>query len=674
MKTLKTTLAVIAATFLALGLLASPSSAAIGVDDKPVSGSLNPWNDAAGAAFNPAPTSFETGQVARFQANFDNASAGRTVRLYRVGSTTAVATTTANGSGNAYLNYTVASGSQQLFAEDSSDRETETEAYTGTAPAPATATLDQPNDTYGKSWTAHFTPKVNGQATSLQVREICTYETDETNPESGGFDSTVKQAECKGPWKTVATSKQNSNGDSTFAIPSKLEVKHTYRAISGTGKSNEVSFAPPLETPNPTGIAQVHFDTYEGDAVNTRDRYFEGQFSMRGSNATGQSCSDVAPIMKSTMKGRGNYSWSFPKKSFTLKIDKKTNLCGLGTSKKYALVANDYDKSLLRNSLAGYVGSKLDGLDWSPKSTPVDFYMNGSYRGSYLLIERIAIQGSVTNAYETPADTYSNRVNIDELTGDQTSSSEITGGYVLEWDFRKGADYNAYLGSDSGYVGVKEPENDLDREGDNTGDGISSAQRSYISNYLNTVDSSLRGGPDAWDKYIDRDSAIDYYIAMEYLKPVDGNMWASVYMYKPRGGKLHFGPLWDFDLAAGSATRAGNVASSSSFYLKNNLGISAQQDTSNGKTWFNRLNEFPSFRNAVADRWDEIKGSLDTTGYLTTQRNLIDDSADLNFQKWGHSSRISEYQVIKSSWSSDVNYLRDWASARKSWLGGSSGF
>ena len=101
---------------------------------------------------------------------------------------------------------------------------------------------------------------------------------------------------------------------------------------SGTGKSNEVAFAPPLETPNPTGIAQVHFDTYEGDAVNTRDRYFEGQFSMR-EERQGPACSDIAPMMKSIMKGRGNYSWSFPKKSFTLKIDKKTNLCGMGTSK-----------------------------------------------------------------------------------------------------------------------------------------------------------------------------------------------------------------------------------------------------------------------------------------------------------------------------------------------------
>ena len=29
---------------------------------------------------------------------------------------------------------------------------------------------------------------------------------------------------------------------------------------------------------------------------------------------------------------------------------------------------------------------------------PVDFYLNGKYLGNYLLVERIAIQGSVKNA------------------------------------------------------------------------------------------------------------------------------------------------------------------------------------------------------------------------------------------------------------------------------------
>jgi hypothetical protein len=132
--------------------------------------------------------------------------------------------------------------------------------------------------------------------------------------------------------------------------------------------------------------------------------------------------------------------------------------------------------------------------------------------------------------------------------------------------------------------------------------------------------------------------------------------------------------MWDFDLAAGSATRAGNVASSSSFYLKNNLGVSAQQDTTNGKTWFNRLNEYPSFRAAVADRWEEIQGQLDVTGYIDAQSGDISSAQNANFQKWSHGSRISEYQVIKANWAADVSYLRTWASGRKSWLNGGSGF
>jgi CotH kinase protein len=674
MKTLKTTLVVITTALLALALLASPSSAATGVDDQAtVSGSLNPWDDASGSAINPPPTTFDTGQVVRLQANFNGGK--RTVRLYKVGSSTAVASATANSSGNAYFNYTVAQGQQQLFAEDSAGLETETDTYTGSPPAPSEATLDR-TDTLGKSWKASFDPTVNGQSTRLEVREVCTYETDETNPETGTFDKDQPQEDCKGPWRTIATGKQNSSGDTTFTLADKLEVKHTYRATSGSGHTPEVAFQPPFTQDNPygisTGVSEVHFNTYEGDTVNTRDRYFEGEFSMTssskamdidgpGGNAPA-TCATATNQMQSAMKGRGNYSWTFPKKSFTLKLADAASLCGLDSSKKYALVANDFDKSLLRNSLASYVGQKFNGIGWSPRMVPVDFYMNGSYRGSYSLVERIAIEGG--------------KLDIKELNGDDDEEQvepKISGGYVLEWDFRKGADYNVNLGSDSGYVGVKEPENDYDREGDNTGEGISSAQKNYISDYLNKVDNSLRSGP-AWDTYIDWDSAVDYYIAMEYMKPVDGNMWASVYMYKPRGEKLHFGPLWDFDLAAGSATRAGNVASSSSFYLKNNLGVSAQQDTSNGKTWFNRLNEYPSFRAAVAQRWAQIQGQLNVTGYIDGQSSILSQSANANFQKWSHGSRISEYQVIKANWAADVSYLRGWASGRKSWLNGSSGF
>ena len=106
---------------------------------------------------------------------------------------------------------------------------------------------------------------------------------------------------------------------------------------------------------------------------------------------------------------------------------------------------------------------------------------------------------------------------------------DLTGTYLMEWDFRKGAYYNFTAGS-RGWVGLNEPE-DEDYCG-NMG--------KWINSYVDKADADLFDGSASdndWMSRIDLNSAVDYYIAMEYLKPVDGNMWASVYMYKPRGGE-----------------------------------------------------------------------------------------------------------------------------------------
>ena len=411
-------------------------------------------------------------------------------------------------------------------------------------------------------------------------------------------------------------------------------------------------------------------NTNDGEDVTSRDYYRNGQFALKtGSKqpqcaAAGSVLNNPDPdVAAAEIKGRGNYSWSFPKKSFTLKLEKGTNLCGMGKSKKWALVANDYDKSLMRNSVAYALGKKFSNLAWTPDETPVDFYLNGSFRGSYMLVERI----TATSA-KSAAD--GGRIPITEF-GDPAEDGlgVDEGGYIVEWDFRHGASTNFFV-SGRGWNGLKEPE---DEE-------WSQARYDYIHNYVEEADTALdklRSNPNSqeWKQYIDVNSAVDYYLAMEYLKPVDGNMWASVYMYKPEGAdsKLKMGPLWDFDLGEGSADRAGNVVSPSSWYLRNNLQISAmhpEDATPKYDTWFNLLNKSTDFRNAHKARWNAIKGSLDMSGFISSRKTLIASSADWNFQKWGHSSRISPYQVIKSSSSSDVSYLSSWMSSRRSWISG----
>jgi len=491
--------------------------------------------------------------------------------------------------------------------------------------------------------TAHFTPADKGQKVKLQALTIVTTNTDE-----------VKTAK----WKTLETEKEDAKGDVTFDIDNPLEVSHSYRAVTDDDAettSNEVTFAASATTKS-TGLSTVYLNTDEGHSINTRSRYFEGQFTMTASSALPE-CTAVPTQSHATAKGRGNYSWTFSKKSFTLKLDKKTDLCGMGKSKKWALISSAYDKSLLRTSAAFNIGSKLTNMPWTPQAKPVDLYINGSYRGSYLLVERITID--------------EDRVDVDELsngpddpTGSNNTEPNISGGYLLEWDFRKGSDHNVTAGH-RGWVGIKEPEDSDD------GTGITKQQVHYINTYLDATDKALYGSSwkndtKGWKKYIDEKSAVDYFIAQEIMKPVDGNMWASVYMYKARNGKLFFGPMWDYDLAAGSADRAGGTKATTGWYLKNNTRTTAKQASS---TWFVRLNDDPDFQRAVKARWNEVYPQLKTDdAFLASQRSVIAKSADANFDHWSVHTHISAAQVVKGSWSKEVSYLRGWLKDRISWM------
>lgn len=517
---------------------------------------------------------------------------------------------------------------------------------------PAGIVLDPPAAA-AKTFTATFTGAAarSGQSASLQLWTIVTSMTREVTSAT---------------WKTVATASQTSAGKATFTVSNPFEVSHKYRVITGTAPqfaSNEVTAA---ATPGAksTGVAQLYFDSNEGASVNTRSRYFEGQFKLiqagspKYTECATQIVTSKGKPLTAVLKGRGNYSWSFAKKSYTLKLDNKVNLCGMGSSKKWALVANHYDKSLLRNTVADYIGSKLTNIAWTPESRPVDFWMNGTYLGSYILIERIAPDTDVPRIpYKAPDSNVG-------VTGANTV------GYIMEWDFRKGADRNVTVGS-RGWVGLKDPENDYDAAGVNTGLGINQSQVDYINGYLDSCDAKLFGSnftnaSSGWRSCIDEASAVDYYIGMELMKPVDGNMWASVYMWKPKDGKLQFGPMWDFDLAAGSANRAGGAVNSSGWYLRNVISTTAKQST---KTWFNRLNEDSSFRSAVRTRWNTVYPALRTSlTFLDTERGNISASASENFKKWSVTQHLSTVQVVWGSWSSEVSHLRSWLSARLTWM------
>lgn len=238
------------------------------------------------------------------------------------------------------------------------------------------------------------------------------------------------------------------------------------------------------------------------------------------------------------IRGRGNSTWGNDKKPYKVKLKKKAELLGMGANKHWGLIANYYDYTLIRNRYTYWLGTKL-GMEYTPKCVPVDVVMNGSYLGSYCLSELVRID--------------TNRVDLDELDKSVTSGDELTGGYLLNCDMEpKNSSITINYGDEqSAYYSVESPDFD---------ETMVPEQLEYIKNYVQNIYDAVYSD-DFCDKdgvpyseYLDVDSMVDYYIVQGTSNNGDAFINGSTYLYKKRGGKLYWGPLWDFDYVAWSAT------------------------------------------------------------------------------------------------------------------------
>ena len=238
---------------------------------------------------------------------------------------------------------------------------------------------------------------------------------------------------------------------------------------------------------------------------------------------------------KAQIRGRGNSTWEYPKKPYAIKLDKKAEVLGMPKHKRWVLLANYIDKTCIRNSIAFELARRMEGLDWTPRGTHVDVVLNGQFIGNYYLCEQIKVD--------------ENRVNITEMESTDNDSESITGGYLLEIDnnydeVNKFKSYNNVVLEDGTFQPlpfmVKEPDEET----------LSAEQFVWIQNHIEEIRSSLfddGATTEGYLKYIDLDSFIDYWLVYELTGTGEPTHPRSVYMYKDRGGKMHAGPVWDFD-------------------------------------------------------------------------------------------------------------------------------
>lgn len=369
---------------------------------------------------------------------------------------------------------------------------------------------------------------------------------------------------------------------------------------------------------------------------------------------------------------RGSSSQAiFPKKGYALETrdeegeDLEVSLLGFPREEDWVLHGPFSDKSLIRNALAYHLAGKI--MDYAPRIRMVELVINGDYKGVYLFTERIKRDND--------------RVDVSKMSADSSSGDALTGGYILKLDKATGDENEVDpILWDSDYPAETE-------EGQTIRffyhyprpDRITSGQRNYIRNWMRNFENALAGDNfldpnNGYRQYVDLESFVDFLIVNEISRNVDGYR-LSTFMYKEKdsdGGRLHMGPVWDFNLAFGNANYCGGFDTQGWGF---NFNILCPGDFWQPPFWWVRMQDDPEFLSLLAERWRTYReGVFSNENLNTTIDSLVNEmgnATERNFDRWPVIGEpVWPNFFVGDTYQSEVDYLKNWVIDRAEWMDG----
>jgi len=360
---------------------------------------------------------------------------------------------------------------------------------------------------------------------------------------------------------------------------------------------------------------------------------------------------------------RGNYSASLPQKPYAFELQDvngnqiDSSLIGMPKEHDWLLLANYNDKSFARNIIPYHLFDSMG--HYATRNQLVDVVINGTYKGIYLLCEKIKRDN--------------NRIDIAKLQATEIALPDVSGGYIVKIDYWDNTNSWQLNNSPIGYPGL-----DIHmvyyypKPAD-----LMPQQISYIQTYIDDFETALYGTNFSdpfvgYRKYIDVPSFIDYFLISELTRNQDGYK-KSRFFYKDKDqldgtySKLKAGPVWDFDWAAKDMN---NGQEDGSGFMYGDV----DQDV-DAPGWYIRLLEDPIFQNEVKCRYENLRLSILSQSYLNSKidsvANIVNESQEWHYNTWGNMGQATgtgEVQAPSQTYAEEVQRLKDWFQRRLTWL------
>lgn len=375
-----------------------------------------------------------------------------------------------------------------------------------------------------------------------------------------------------------------------------------------------------------TGLPTVWIETNTHKDIDVAGQFYNGKIKMAGNPGT--SSNGYITQANAKIMAVGTIYWyrsrihedmQLGKNAYSVLFNDDISLLDSPAGKTWEFYTNTSEKTMLHNQTAFYLGS-MSALEYTPRFYHVNLLMNGRYYGTYLMGEDMEVSEG--------------RVNVGSdgfLLGIGASSS----GPVFSTSYLERA------------VSVIAPSASQ-----------SEASVDYISNFVTTAENALfssdfTDASEGWQKYMDIDSFVDWYLINEISKNENGAFRNNCMMNLTRGGKLKMGPLWDFE-------KAFSVDSSPSGFVIKDVN------------WYARLFKDPAFVAKVKERYDFFYSHKnDIITEISNTAEYLKYAIQEDNNKWNTFTTASNSG--EQAWllyQTTVYSMEKWLNSRMDWLKG----